>query len=618
MTNLLAILISMAMLLTGASTATLEEAALGRVVTVGNLAVTRNDEEVDLDLYAVLGATTDGEQALYDFYISKDEQAYLPFQVAVTANSLLMKNDKDSQTLLITEAELENMLSGMMDEETAPIMDVYLNELLPASVDLVGFMQDRDEMAALQEKAQVIYGEVIDRGEGRPGKVEYEDEIYDVNIYDYTVTGSQMGALADAIYASDERLAAYAKAYFDFLAVMPEEYPLQGADSYEALMANIDMTMDLSESIADNGLDMMDGKLTIAMPEMDEPVVYSIHQARFGETEFSTLNFEYTFNDMDCEIYMEYSRDGLDSHAMATLTANPVAETAAETEGEGDAEAEGGLEGDAEDMIYATFDLDVTHDEDTGILEKNANCTFDMPSQDCHVDLSMEGQVDDEWVGATHFAGNLYLGEETMTVDFDVVSTRDQVERRITGDGAVSLEEYSFPALLANVSADASQLSADQDIQALVKLLTRPLSTEAEAVVAEPEVTETEPEDEEPEADKPELTSPIFDWLPEGYEVDDINVDAQYDDVTCTLVNAQTEGTITVDITTSYEEEGTNRYIVKDDGFREVDGMLVTEEDLGEFCMYSADNGEINISIYPDNKDVSATDILNLIIGMHF
>ena len=71
MTNLLAILISMAMLLTGASTATLEEAALGRVVTIGNLVVTRNDEEVDLDPYAVLGITTDGEQALYDFYVSK-------------------------------------------------------------------------------------------------------------------------------------------------------------------------------------------------------------------------------------------------------------------------------------------------------------------------------------------------------------------------------------------------------------------------------------------------------------------------------------------------------------------------------------------------------------------
>ncbi|MGX8706446.1 MAG: hypothetical protein ACSW8J_07695, partial [bacterium] len=114
MTNLLAMLVSLAMLLTGVSTAALPDAPVGRVMTIGNLAFSHNDDEIALDVYATLGVATDGIQALFDFSIVDGTGVYFPFQIAATSERLLLKNDKHGQTLSITADELVAMTNAAL------------------------------------------------------------------------------------------------------------------------------------------------------------------------------------------------------------------------------------------------------------------------------------------------------------------------------------------------------------------------------------------------------------------------------------------------------------------------------------------------------------------------
>lgn len=614
MANLLAILVSLAMLLTGGTTAATPETPVGRVVTIGNLQVSHNEDDADLDLYATLGVTTDGAQTLYDFFIGDDDETYLPFQLSATENSLLMRNDKDGQTLALTAADLEKLFGdtlGGAGDGTAMLNDM-LNayaKMLPAYADMLAIMADEDEMTTLRRRSWEIYDKTVERGEGAPGKVEYDGELYDVMTYEYTLDGGQLGALADAVYASDPRLKGFSDAYFDFLAQMPEdlaELGLSGANSYEALLKNFDIAMRVSESIADNGLVMMDGKLTVAPPavtgtEPIGPIAYNVHQARMEDDEYTTVTFDVPVTGMLLSCYVEYSRDNGDSHVTYTVSGNP----------EDGAAGDGEVEGDGEDALYITLDYDETRGDD--MIERYASGTLDAEG-DIHLDFTLEADHDAEGAGVSHIACNANIGEERYAVDFDVVATNETVEQRVSGEDAVALADYNFPALMANLGEDFSQLMDSPDVQTLVGMFPQTTQPAMDA----PAETE-EPEAEEETAEGLSFANPKFDWLPEGFTVEDIDVDEQYEDVTCMLVNAETGDTITVDLTTSaYEDDGMHYYVVKDDGFKAVDGLLISEEDYEDYYLYSADDGKVSYLIYPDSKDIPYTDIMNLLIGLHF
>ena len=618
MANLLAILMSLALVLTGATTSSLPEAPMGRVMTLGNLEVSHNGEDAALDLYATLGVTADADQALYDFSIGDASETYLPFQLAVTENSLLLKNDKDGQTLVITPADVEKLIGDTLGGENmdiGPLLDAYAG-MLPAYADLMSIMRDADEMETMSARCWEIYGKMVERGEGVPGKVEYDGDLYDVMTYEYTLNGAQIGALADAIYATDERLMRYKAAYLNMLSQLPEGMGISGADSFEALSGKQNITLRMSESIAENGLVMMDGKLTVVPPAMTadenaprpEPISYNIHQARMDNDEYSTVTFDMPtpYNGLILSTYVEYSRDDRDSHTTVTVTGNPE---------DGSAVGEDG-EGDGEDALYITLDYDIHHDADTDMTERDASATLDATG-DTHIDFSLEAEHDAEGAGDSHIACTANIGKESYALDFDVVVTNETVERRVTGEGAVSLEEYSFPALLSNLTEDFSQLMNSADVQTLAGMFTQtPPATEESTAPEAP--YEEEPEESPADSSLP-FASPRFDWLPEGYTVDDITVDEQYDDVTCTLVNPETGSTITVDLTSSgYPDGGMNHYILKDESFKALDGLLISEEDYEDYFVYTADDGQVSYLIYPDSKDVPATDILNLIIGLHF
>ena len=606
MTNLLSILVSLAMLVTGVSATALPDEAVGRVVTLGNLEARYDEEEAAATPYASMAVSTDGKTAVYDFYIGNDDDTLLPFRAVVSADQLLVRCDAARQTLRLTAEDLEALMaqSGMTseaddDEVTAQLMDVYMNDYLPAYADLVNIMRDHDEMMALQARARTIYDELIDRGEPTPGEVELEGETYAVNSYEYTLDGAQMGALADAVYASDARFSAFLAAYFKLIALAPEETGLSGMQNFETLLAGQDITFAVSESIGEGNLDVMDGVLTLSAPEMETPFEFNIHSTELGDSRFGSMDLDQTLDSDSVQLYLESSAEGRDMRVSMNVTVNPIEED--------DGAAEG--EGDAEDVFYGTLDFDRVWDEDAGLYGDTLSMTVDIAPTDTHVICNVSGQTDEQGLGDLKVDFSDTQGDHTAEVSFDVVVTDEVVEADIDETEAVALADLDMTALMTSVGADAMRLYGDRSVRDFFELLSKAFTEEAPANDG-PAVTG--------DPDSLPFGNPSFEWLPEGYRVESIDVETEYETVTCELVNGTTGSTVTVDIGPSEDQDRVSYYTIKDDGFKAVDGHVMRAVEEDGYRLYTLDDGETSVTVSPDDDSFTDIDALNLLIGLKF
>ena len=606
MTNLLSILVSLAMLMTGVSATALPDEAVGRVVTLGNLEARYDEEEAAATPYASMGVSTDGKTAVYDFYIGNDDDTLLPFRAVVSADQLLVRCDAARQTLRLTAEDLEALMaqSGMTseaddDEVTAQLMDVYMNDYLPAYADLVNIMRDHDEMMALQARARTIYDELIDRGEPTPGEVELEGETYAVNNYEYTLDGAQMGALADAVYASDARFSAFLAAYFKLIALAPEETGLSGMKDFETLLASQDITFAVTESIGEGNLDIMDGVLTLSVQEMETPFEFNIHSTELGDSRFGSMDLDQTLGSDSVQLYLESSAEGRDMRVSMNVTVNPIEED--------DGAAEG--EGDAEDAFYGTLDFDRTWDEDAGLYSDSLSMTVDIAPTDTHLICNVSGQTDEQGLGDLKVDFSDTQGDHTAEVSFDVVVTDEVVEADIDETEAVALADLDMTALMTSVGADAMRLYGDRSVRDFFELLSKAFTEEAPANDG-PAVTG--------DPDSLPFGNPSFEWLPEGYRVESIDVETEYETVTCTLVNGTADSTVTVDIGPSEDQDRVSYYTIKDDGFKAVDGHVMRAVEEDGYHFYTLDNGETSVTVSADDDSFTDIDALNLLIGLKF
>lgn len=664
MTNLLAIVVSLAMILTGA-TAPLAEPA-SRTILLSDLTVQHNDEEVVLSPFAALGVMTDGTKALFDFSVGKEDQVYLPFQVVVDEGGVVVTNDNANVTLKIDADQLETMLgdSISVDENGAEVFSL-MADYLNAYGDILRLMNDPEATLAIQAKGDAIYNEMIDRGEGKPGSIEYDDEPYDVTNYEYDLDSRQLGALADAIYASDERLANFAQVYFRLLQAMPEESGLRGFDSFEQIMEQfVNMNMHVNESIADSGLDILDMILHITIPEQEAPLEMVAHSVKDGETRTSEVNSEFEVDGIAVNLYAEGMQSGTDMQLNMSISVNPAG-AAQEVDEEAEVEIEEtddyaeapeaveqarvedgddllevpDGEGDAQDAFYFSMDYDRGLDEESGNLVQSMTYSFDVAEQDIHCDLTIDGAQAEDGEGEYQVSGGVDVGEDSYGFGFNVSISDEEIDERADAANAVTLDAFDPSVLMASVSADALNLYTDESVQKLIAMGKSAMESAAETAAAQTEADEEEEEEEEEvvediedvppvEIDPDELElemgemtfgNPQFNWLPEGYRVDNLNVDEEYQDVNLTLVNDETGDSVFFDITNSYMGTNINHYSIADDGsYAPVEGAILNEEVGDGYALYSMDDGTLAYSIFPSTNALSTEDIIHILTELTF
>ena len=95
-------------------------------------------------------------------------------------------------------------------------------------------------------------------------------------------------------------------------------------------------------------------------------------------------------------------------------------------------------------------------------------------------------------------------------------------------------------------------------------------------------------------------------------------MEAEYETVTCTLVNGTTGSTVTVDIGPSEDQDRVSYYTIKDDGFKAVDGHVMRAVEEDGYRLYTLDDGETSVTVSPDDDSFTDIDALNLLIGLKF
>ena len=100
--NLIALLVSLAMMLTGAGGAAQPEAALpagetARTLTLSNVSMTWNGQTLQVDPQVRFGVSTDGKKALYDFAVEMGDKVLLPMQLSAGEEGVTVLSGNSAQ-----------------------------------------------------------------------------------------------------------------------------------------------------------------------------------------------------------------------------------------------------------------------------------------------------------------------------------------------------------------------------------------------------------------------------------------------------------------------------------------------------------------------------------------
>lgn len=629
--NFIAILISLAMMLTGVGGEG-QPAEASRMLIVHNLSVTYNGETVDVDPALWLGVSSDGEKAVFDLGVQMDGDTLFPTQIGVDESGItaLFKNS-DLAAKISSKAfdSLSEQLGGMMEAvqaqmaegENADLMNYIMNEYLPAYTGLLEAIQDPEYMKQMQAKANEAALSILDRGEGTPVTETYEDQEYALTEYHYTVEADQMAELIEAIYASDEKLAAYYDAMFKMYDMMPAESGLNGITSFKDMFEkmNINMTMEITEKVSDDGeVDFTDATMTMDMNQMvqtmaaaqeDEtassdipelpPLVMNIVGNKVGEHQEAIVSCTYEINGADM---------------------NMVVSVASEGENEAHMQMSFGGMDENQQVGSFIFGMDTTRDEATG--DRNYFANFSLVAADSGANFSASGTCREDGSSENSFSFSVNTDGTSFSLSFCADVTNGQLSDEANGhEAVVTIDDFSQEALSAlgedqavqaalmqvvgSMSGDSQKLMSNESVQKLIALFAS-MNSEPAVVEdvedvediedAELEEGEVEGYDEyqEPEDDG-ELgyNVPEFTWLPEGWELKETETDTQYDWVNITAATDDYSNTMYATFYKDYDENSVN-YVVGGDGEIEaVDGREITVSDFGD--------GSMSVTIHEEN-----------------
>ena len=148
--NILAVLISIAMMLTGAGGEG-QPAEASRTLVVSHVSFTYNGETIDLAPTLRIGASTDGAKAVYDVGVDLNGETLFPMQLGVDDSGLTLLSQKNDVAVKVSaqafdalQQQMEEMMAGAMesDPESAALMSYLTEEYIPAYAAMLNAMRD--------------------------------------------------------------------------------------------------------------------------------------------------------------------------------------------------------------------------------------------------------------------------------------------------------------------------------------------------------------------------------------------------------------------------------------------------------------------------------------------
>lgn len=489
--NLIAILVSLAMMLTGAGGEG-QPAEASRTLLLRDISVAINGRQVDFEPVLRVGASTDGEKALFDFGIDSEGGALLPIQVGVDPQGVTALFEKSDTAVTVTAHALEALMESIPTDALAgtgaetgdsELMSFMTNQYIPAYVGMLTAIQDEDFLAEVQATTQPIVDGMLERGEGTPVTEEVDGEARELTEYTYAVESDQLARLSDAILTSNDVFKAYYDAMFGMFALMPEESGMSGITSYADMFekTGMNMRMDIVEKRSDDGsIVLSDAVLTMDMSEMVarmaegqegeapkmEPLVMNIHSTQVGKSTVGTVDMTFTADDVKMDMS---ARTTADERSMMLDMVMDLYE-------------------DGDSVGSVRVDIGKGTAGAKGSTFKHANFDIDL-GEAGGSKMSFTGNADPDGTAEGDFELSVSMGGTSVDLSFVAEITTDAVEDRVSGhEAALVIDDLSEEGLsgltedqdtamkLVGISgsliADAQKLMANESVQALSAMLT--------------------------------------------------------------------------------------------------------------------------------------------------
>lgn len=594
MVDVIAMLLSFAMMLTGAGGAG-QPAEASRTLVVRDVSLTYDGETVELAPSLRLGVSTDGEKAVFDFGIDRGEETLMPIQLGVSqengVTALFESSDiavnVPSGAISAAMEQANAMLEGMMGQvqtENPELIGFLTEEFVPAYSALLSAAMDPEYASTLTEKGNAIFDAVIDRGEGTPVTEVLEGQDYALTEYNYTIDGAQMSALIDGLCEADELFGNYYAAMFKLYAMMPEESGLNQITSFDDLFNNMgmEMTMEVSERISDDReVDLMDSMLTLDMSGFVAKMAESAGEdAQVPEIPPIVMDItsELVNGEKDATVNWDYEVEG-SSVAMTIHAADNTDGISAEMDMD--------MSMQGEEMAALSLSCFQQETEDGGKAYE-MNMGIHAAGQG-DFELGVEGVSAEDGTSQNSVSLSGENNGKSFALSFALDVTADAIEDLANGhEPTLAIDDLSQEALnklnedetfsaalmqvVGSLSMDAQKLATDEGIVALTAQFQGAQADydynydESGFDVEDEEINDYEYEEEEVEDDGIlPFDQPEFNWLPEGWSITDVNVDTAFDWVDVSISDETGENTLYAIFFSNQGEEQTN-YIVSDKG----------------------------------------------------
>lgn len=654
MINLLAVLLSMAMMLTGASADSVSpEAPAYSTTAITNVVLSVNGETVALNPTAHFGVMTDGEKAVYDFYIDSEGEHLLPLQLAADDTGLLVCNPNSDTTLSLSAEELETLMNQATanlptEGEDAEVMRFLMDEFIPAYTGAIKLYSDREAMKALQAEIEPTVIATLDRGEGVPSQVEFNGATLDATQYTYEIDGAKLGGIVDTVFETRDELKAYADAYMKFLSMMPDTPDMpdifQNVESVGQLYERMDMNIDVTEYVAEE-LEIADMVIRIRPVEGMEPMVFNVHATQVGD-DASSGTLDCSFAAEGTVMLMNMSFDMTDAHVSMDMTMNIGAEAEPE-----DADAEDPRNvarnalatitgGAAEAAMLEDAAAKPAEPAAPEIGEPFADLAFKFAADTDEaaegglsamfsIDVYGQGRMamivegDRQADGSADTAFNLSFDDNknSYALSFNIEEGAEPFELLADAENAVPVMTMQEPpmAMMMSLGADAMNLGKEESVQQLISLFGIDMDADPEEDYDYDDEDDEDDDYAEPEDDgRLPIGIPQFTYLPEGYRVSDLDIDTQYDTVYATITDDEYR-MMTVYVQAYDDSQAVNCYLVDENGqIAPYSGRVIYANEEDGDISYTAGDGRTYITAYDYTESLTAEDIAQVLAGIRY
>ncbi len=619
--NFLSILLSLAMMLTGA--AGLEtETAMGAAITIRDFYLDYNDVSVALEPSVTAGVSTENGAAIFDLSMACGEESLFPLQLIVTEDNATVVAEKAGKAFTIDAETLNGIINEALDLDammSSEEVTAAMEEMKAAWAEALNAAEpDEEAIAALE--AQIA--EMLQPVETSAAVDNYNDAEYEVTSSKYVLDNEQMFELVDIVFNASEEAK---KAHDEMIASVNstleqaredgEEIPeiTSIRDIYE--YAGITLSMELTENATEDGAFIhTTGVITFNGEELPQPIevnldVYEVDGA-------TDLLVESEFDADGMGMYMGVMAYNDDAASYFDMIIDVMPE-----------ESEDLTDEDYEDAVSLSVSGGATKTEEDNTAY---NFTLEANTYGFGFALIIDGAADAEGESSTNVGfeyadetNNVSAGFTIDTASTVFANAAEGLEPIIVDPANMEALEGELSAVAGTLMVDLQSLVENESVTDLIAAFTAINTAEvgAEEVTTVEIADNTESYEYDYEAVNTELSfnEPQFTYLPEGLVMEDYTVDTEYNSVSCTISDESYDNVYYVYIYGDLYTENPEAYTIAADGtLTPIEDRVLTISTEDDAIYGEMTDGNIIVSISYYGEDMGLEEMSKVLAGMTY